>query len=163
MSEKRNGVLSALKDAGISYELVDHPAVYNMEEMDELHLPHGEGIVKNLFLRDAKGRRFFLVSLMEDKRADLKALGTQLGVKLSFASEERLMEKLGLERGSVTPFGVLNDESGSVEVLFDQDIQALPLMGVHPNENTATVFLAPEDLAELIRRQGNPFSWVKLA
>lgn len=163
MSEKRDIVLSTLESGGIPYELVEHPAVYNMEEMDELHLPHGEGIVKNLFLRDAKGCRFFLVSMMEDKRANLRALGNLLGVKLSFALEERLMEKLGLERGAVTPFGVLNDGDKGVEVLFDRDIQALSLMGVHPNENTATVFLAPADLAELIQGHGNPFSWVTLA
>lgn len=162
MSEKRAEVLAALAGAGISYELVDHPAVYTMEEMEALHLPHGEAVVKNLFLRDPKGRRFFLVSLRGDKRADLRALGEQLGVKLSFASEERLMEQLGLEKGSVTPFGVLNGGSGTVEVLFDEDIRAMPLIGVHPNENTATVFLAPAHLAGLIRDHGNPFEWVKI-
>lgn len=162
MSEKREKVLSALAEAGVAYEIIDHPAVYTMEEMDALHLPHGKGIVKNLFLRDPKGRRFFLVSIPEDKRADLKALGGLLGVKLSFASEEQLIEKLGLEKGSVTPLGVLNDGSGTVEVLFDRDIQALPVMGIHPNENTATVFLAPGDLVRLIQGHGNPFEWVEI-
>ena len=162
MSEKRLPVLKLLEERGIQYELVDHPAAYTIEEMDKLALPHAGAVVKNLFLRDPKGRRFFLVTLPGEKRADLKALGEQLGVKLSFASEERLGEKLGLEKGAVTPFGILNDGEHRVEVLFDQDIQAMPLMGVHPNENIATVFLAPADLAGLIRAQGNPFDWVAL-
>lgn len=162
MSEKRDAALNALARLGISYELVDHPAVYTMEEMEKLPLPHKEAVVKNLFLRDAKGRRFFLASLRGDKRADLRALGERLGVKLSFASEEQLGEKLGLEKGSVTPLGVLHDESRTVEVLFDADIRAMPLVGVHPNENTATLFLAPGELARLIRDHGNPFEWMEM-
>lgn len=162
MSEKREPVLAALAAAGIEYELTDHPAVYTMEEMNALRLPHGEAVVKNLFLRDPKGRRFFLASLRGDKRADLKTLGERLGVRLSFASEERLGELLGLEKGSVTPLGVLNDQERRVEVLFDADIRAMPLVGVHPNENTATVFLSPLELERLIRDHGNPFEWVEL-
>ena len=162
MSEKRASVLAALSEAGIAYELVEHPAVCTMEEMETLHLSHAEGVVKNLFLRDPKGCRFFLVSIRGEKRVDLKALGQLLEGKLSFASEGRLMEKLGLEPGSVTPLGILNDGDRTVEVLFDEDIQALPLVGVHPNENTATVFLAPADLVSLLQAHGNPFRWVKL-
>lgn len=78
-------------------------------------------MVKNLFLRDAKGKRHFLVVLDKDKRADLKALQEQLSCsKLSFASEERLKKHLGLSRGSVTPLGILNDAQGMVELVFDR-------------------------------------------
>lgn len=160
MSEKRDVILAALDGAGIGYELVEHGAVYTIEEMDALSLPHAEAVVKNLFLRDAKGRRHFLVSLQKDKRADLKALGEALGVKLSFASEERQGSFLGLEKGAVTPLGVLNDGQKAVEVLFDSDIQAMPLVGVHPGENTASVFLSPADLVALIQAHGNAFAWV---
>ena len=80
-------------------------------------------MVKNLFLRDAKGKRHFLVVLDKDKRADLKALQEQLSCsKLSFASEERLKKHLGLSRGSVTPLGILNDAQGMVELVFDRDL-----------------------------------------
>lgn len=163
MSEKRDAILAALDGRGISYELVEHGAVYTIEEMDALPLPHAEAVVKNLFLRDAKGRRHFLVSLQKEKRADLKTLGGTLGVKLSFASEERLGMLLGLEKGAVTPLGILNDEQRAVEVLFDADIQAMPLVGVHPGENTASVFLSPSDLVGLIQAHGSPFSWVSLS
>lgn len=162
-TEVKEQVYAALAAAGIPYERVDHPAVFTIEEMDQLDLPHPEAVVKNLFLRDAKGKRHFLAVLPGHRSADLKTLGEKVGSKLSFASEERLEKYLGLTRGSVTPLGVLNDEARAVEVLFDRALEAMPLMGVHPNHNTATVFLRPGDLVQLIKDHGNPFAWVDLA
>ena len=81
---------------------------------------------------------------------------------LSFASEERLKRFLGLEKGAVTPLGVLNDEERAVEVVFDRELAGLPSLGVHPNRNTATVFLAFADLEALVRAHGNPVSLVDL-
>ena len=95
-------------------------------------------------------------------KADLKALGGRLGVRLSFASEERLEEHLGLTRGSVTPFGVLNDEARAVTVLLDAGLWELPLVGVHPNENTATVVLSPDDLERVVREHGGPVERIEL-
>lgn len=160
--EKIRAACAALDAAGISYTRVDHPAAFTIEEMDAIALPHREAVAKNLFLRDQKGKRYFLVVLPGHKRADLKTLGEILGTRLSFASEERLGQYLGLEKGSVTPLGVLNDEERVVEVFFDMELNSMPLMGVHPNQNTATVFLKPEDLAGLIRDHGNPFKRVEL-
>ena len=100
--------------------------------------------------------------LQKDKQADLRALGEHLGVKLSFASEERLMKYLGLEKGAVTPFGILNDTERAVEVLLDADLECMPLIGVHPNENTATVVLKPADLVRIIERHGNPVEYMKV-
>ena len=134
-------VYDALAAAGIEYERVDHPPVFTIEEMDALELPHPEAVVKNLFLRDAKGKRHFLVVLPGHRQADLRTLGERLGTKLSFASEERLEKYLGLTKGSVTPLGVLNDEDRAVELIFDEELKTMPLLGVHPNHNTATVFL----------------------
>ena len=92
---------------------------------------------------------------------DLKALRRRLGTSaLSFASEDRLKRLLGLEKGAVTPLGILNDEARAVEVLFDRDLAGLPALGVHPNRNTATVFLPLADLESLIRSHGNAVrSW----
>ena len=162
MSEKRNIVFDTLDRLGISYQVWEHPAVYTIEEMDALHLPCPEAVVKNLFLRDAKGKQHFLVVLKKDKQADLRGLGERLGVKLSFASEERLMKYLGLEKGAVTPFGVLNDEDRAVEVLLDADLERMPMVGVHPNENTATVVLRPADLLRVIEDHGSPVEYIKL-
>ena len=162
MSEKRKIVFDTLDRLGIPYQVWEHPAVYTIEEMDALNLPSPEAVVKNLFLRDAKGKQHFVVVLKKDKQADLRGLGERLGVKLSFASEERLMKCLGLEKGSVTPFGVLNDDARAVEVLLDAGLGHMPLVGVHPNENTATVALRPEDLLRVIEEHGNPVEYLKL-
>ena len=162
MSQKRDLVLQTLAERNIPYQLWEHPAVYTIEEMDALDLPAPEAVVKNLFLRDAKGRRYFLVVLSKEKQADLRALGERLGVKLSFASSERLAACMGLEKGSVTPFGVLNDQERKVEVLLDQDLRTRPLVAVHPNENTATVALAPEDLLQVLEDHGNSVTWLEL-
>ena len=162
MSEKRSIVFEALEALGVPYEVWEHPAVYTIEEMDALHLPDPSVVVKNLFLRDAKGKQHFLVVLQKDKQADLRALGEHLGVKLIFASEERLMKYLGLEKGAVTPFGILNDTERAVEVLLDADLECMPLIGVHPNENTATVVLKPADLVRIIERHGNPVEYMKV-
>ena len=160
--EIRN-VLDVLDNAGIRYRMVSHDPVYTIEEMERLHLDADAEIAKNLFLRDARGKRHFLVVLCSCKTVDLKALRGQLGTSaLSFASEDRLKRFLGLEKGAVTPLGILNDEARAVEVLFDRDLAGLPSLGVHPNRNTATVFLAFSDLESLIRSHGNSVSFVAI-
>ena len=78
---------------------------------------------------------------------DLKALRRQIGSShLGFASEDRLMTHLGLHKGEVTPLGILNDSSCTMEVLLDEDLFSEEVIGVHPNTNTATVFLSPQHL-----------------
>lgn len=165
MSGERKVLLEQLDRHKIAYTLVEHPAVYTMEEMAGLSLPGPAA--KNLFLRDSKGKRHFLVVLAPnaqggEKRADLAALGEKLATRLSFASEERLERYLGLKKGAVSPLGILKDESRSVEVLLDAELKVLPLVGFHPGENTATVFLSPLELAELLEEHGNPLTWVEL-
>ena len=156
-------VLDVLENAGIRYRMVSHDPVYTIEEMERLHLDADALIAKNLFLRDARGKRHFLVVLAKDKVVDLKALRRRLGTSaLSFASEDRLKRLLGLEKGAVTPLGILNDEARAVEVLFDRDLAGLPALGVHPNRNTATVFLPLADLESLIRSHGNAVSFVDI-
>ena len=104
----------------IAYEWAEHEAVYTIEDMVKLGLEDMQDVAKNLVLRDAKGKRHFLVVVREDKKVDLKRLGELIGCsRLSFASEERLEKYLGLKKGSVTPLGVLNDEDRAVEVFFD--------------------------------------------
>jgi len=98
----------------------------------------------------------------QEKSVDLKSLGQQLGIRLSFASEERLAKYLNLTKGAVTPLGVLFDESRHVEVLIDEDFMGEPSVGVHPCDNTASVFLAFDDLLRLLRSHGNPVSMIRL-
>ena len=141
---------------GIPCEVVEHPAVYTMEELAALHLPGQERVVKNLFLRDDKKRNYYLVSMAGNKTADLKALRRNIPSRpLSFAGPEELMRLLHLEPGHVTPLAALNDESRTVTVVLDRDLEGRTV-GVHPMENTATVFLALEDVKKLIGEHGNP-------
>ena len=151
---QKEDVRKFLDEKQISYEWFDHKAVFTIDEMLEIGLEKEEDIAKNLFLRDNKGKRHFLVVIRENKQADLKSLGEKIGAgRLSFASEERLMKYLGLTKGSVTPFGILNDTDCAVEVIFDEDFRNLEAIGVHPNDNTASVFLAFSDLVQIIEEQ----------
>lgn len=146
-----------LNEKKITYEWIEHEAVYTIDDMLKLGLENMQDVAKNLFLRDAKGKRHFLIVVREDKKVDLKGLGNLLGgVRLSFASEERLEKYLGLKKGSVTPLGILNDEERAVEVFFDKDFCHMEKIGVHPNDNTASVFLSVEELLNIIREHGNP-------
>ena len=127
-----------------------------MEEMDRAGITQKGIICKNLFLRDAKGKNHFLVSVPEEKRVDLKGLAEKIGsTKLSFASGERLAKYLGVSQGCVSPLGILNDESGTVTMVFDEDLKGKTDVGIHPNDNTATLWLAFSDLEKLISGHGN--------
>ena len=159
----REAMLRALDAAGIPYRMVEHEAVHTVQAMERLHLDDGDTIPKNLFLRDARGRRHFLLVAGKDCAVDLRALRALLGTSaLSFASEERLARFLKLEKGAVTPLGVLNDEERAVQVLFVAGLTEKPVLDVHPGDNRATVFLAFADLEALIRAHGNRVSFVRL-
>lgn len=156
-------ILNRLESRGISYDITEHPAAFTIEDIHTMHLPYSEDICKNLFLRDAKGKRHFLVVMRGEKRADLAALQTQLGSsKLSFASEERLFSFLKLQKGAVTPLGILNDTQHTVEVVLDRDLSESPRLGVHPCVNTATVWISYADLYRLIEENGNEIHRVTL-
>ena len=134
-------VYRLLTERGIWHEITEHPAVYNMEEMAAVDLPYPEADGKNLFVRDDKKRQYYLITVRGDKRVDLKAFRQANHTRpLSFASAEDLWDKLGLTPGSVTPLGLLGREGGQVELFLDQAFLAPPgLIGVHPNDNTATL------------------------
>ncbi|HAT4374209.1 TPA: prolyl-tRNA synthetase associated domain-containing protein [Clostridioides difficile] len=163
MNNQQQEVYKKLDELRIPYEAVNHPPVYTIEEMEELKTLHMEFVVKNLFLRDAKGKEHFLVVLGKDKKADLKDIRQQIDSKpLSFASEERLQKYLKLTKGAVTPFGILNDKEAVVKVVFDKDLLKMDKIGIHPNDNTATVFLKFEDMKKLIEENGNEIYYVEV-
>ena len=146
-----------LQENSIWHEITEHKAVYNMAELAEVPCPYPEADAKNLFVRDDKKQNYYLITVKGEKRVNLKAFRKAQGTRnLSFASAEDLMEWLGLIPGAVTPLGVLNDETRSVKVFLDRDFLQEPgLVGVHPNENTVTVWLKTEDLIRIIREHGN--------
>lgn len=157
MSFYKQEILDLLNRQGIPYRCKEHPPVFTMEEMTQQGILEEGRVCKNLFLRNHKGNRHILVSLPAEKHADLKNLGALLdGERLSFASEQRLQAHLGVGHGAVSPLGILNDEGHAVTVLLDEELLGWDAIGVHPNDNTATVWLAPEDLLSLLRSAGNP-------
>ena len=154
-------VMAMLDAEGIAYEKAEHEPVYTIDEMLALGLPHVEAIAKNLVVHDDKKQRYYLITVKEEKRVALKDFKARFGTRrLSFASEEELNRILGLARGSVTPFGILNDEERQVTVYFDDDFRGR-LMGIHPNENTATVYVKTEDVARLITAHGNELNFAR--
>ncbi|MBR3614919.1 MAG: prolyl-tRNA synthetase associated domain-containing protein [Clostridia bacterium] len=161
MKEK---VLSKLKELNINYTEVEHTPVYTIEDMDALgNVFENAKICKNLFVRDQKGKRHFLVVLPEEKRAPLADIATKIeSTKLSFASPERLMKYLKLEPGAVTPLSVINDESNEVEVVFDEDLKKEEMLGVHPCVNTATILLTPADLEKYVVSNNNKLKYIKI-
>ena len=151
MDNQKQRVYDALNKMNIKYEVVEHEPVHTMEDMDRLGLPAKGTLCKNLFLRDSKGKRHFLVTADENSKVDLKSLARQLGVSgLSFASEERLEKYLKLKQGSVTPFGLMNDEEHAVEFFIDRSLSKCKSLGIHPCDNTATVFLSYKDLDKFL-------------
>ena len=146
--------LAYLTAQGIAYEVTEHPAVYNMEEAARAALPYPEADAKNLFVRDDKKRHYYMITVRGDKRVDLKAFRKQYGLRsLSFASPDELMEILGLVPGAVTPLGLLNDQERKVELYLDTEFTGR--IGVHPNDNTATVWMDTQDLVRLLREHGS--------
>lgn len=145
-----------LSEHHIKYEATEHKAVFNMEELNALELPHPEWDAKNLFIRDDKKQNYYLITVKGDKRINLKEFRKSQQLRpLTFASEEDLMKHLQLIPGSVSPLGILNDKSKRVHFYLDSDFVG-NMIGIHPNENTATVWMEADQLVHIIQEHGNP-------
>lgn len=143
-----------LKDYNIPFEITEHRAVYNMEELDSIDLPYPEGDAKNLFVRDDKKKNYYLITVKGDKRVNLKDFRKAHGLRpLSFASPEDLKKYMDLTPGAVTPLGLLNVEEAPITMYLDAEFKD-SIIGIHPNENTATVWLQGDDLVALLRENG---------
>lgn len=153
----KNEVLDYLSKKDIWHEVTEHKAVYNMAELSEVALPYPEADAKNLFVRDDKKRNFYLITIKGDKRMNLKEFRKKNNTRpLSFSSEDDLMNVMGLIPGAVSPFGILNDSDHKVHFFIDAAFLEEPgLVGIHPNDNTATVWLKAEDLVSIVKEQGN--------
>ncbi len=153
----RDDILAILDEKGIEYREFFHSAVYTIEEAEHLSIPGFDisRVPKNLFLRDDKKREYYLLSIAPDEKADLKELRRKIGSRpLSFASEDDLKRLLSLEKGSVTPFGLLADEERKVHAIFSRCFENGEF-GVHPMVNTSTVFLAFDSLVGITKEHGN--------
>ena len=147
----------------VEYERHDHEAVFTVEESKQLS-PELEGAsTKNLFLRDKKGSRHFLVTVPEDKQVDLKALSGKLdSSRLSFGSPERLKNHLGIEPGSVSLLALANDHDNKVEAFIDQDIWQAEAILCHPLVNTSTLVIPREDMGQFLEITGHGVKLIEI-
>lgn len=156
-------VLETLNGLNISYEKFDHAPVYTCEEANLINSHISGAKTKNLFLRDRKGKRHFLVVVLDEKQIDLNFLSESLGIKqLSFASPERLEKYLGTKPGSVSILGIINDPDGFVELIIDQDIWQSKALQCHPLVNTSTLVIKLSDIDTLFKHLGRVSKIIKL-
>lgn len=157
-------IYNLLKEKDIWFEVTNHKAVYNMEEVSEIEMPHKEYEAKNLFIRDDKKKNYYLISVKSDKRVNLKEFKNKYDTRpLNFASESDLMIIMNLIPGAVTPFGLLNDKDLKVKFYLDKYfLENEQIIGVHPNDNTATVWLKVNDLLNIIKEHGNDINIIEL-
>jgi Ala-tRNA(Pro) deacylase len=163
MTPQEAAVYSRLDQLGISFERHEHPPAPTVEEA----LVHWADIdathCKNLFLRNQKGNRHYLVIFTHLKHANLRAVSDQIGDgKLTFGSPERLMSHLGLTPGSVSPFGLINDKARHVRVALDRDLKTATRISFHPNVNTVTLVVAFADFQKFLAACGNTVQYIRV-
>ena len=145
----------------IGYQRTDHPAVFTVEEARRLVPPLPATPTKNLFLRDQKGTRHFLVVVGHDKAVDLKALAPAIGSsKLSLGSPERLAARLGIEPGAVSLLALVNDPGHTVEVFIDRALWQAEALQCHPLVNTATLVIPNDDVERFLTATGHAWRLV---
>jgi len=161
MTDQEAAVTARLAALGIPFTRKEHPPVATVEEAAVHWADIDATHCKNLFLRNQKGSRHYLVIIEHAKKADLRSVADQIGDgKLSFASPERLMTRLGLTPGSVSPFGLINDMTHAVRVVLDRDLKSAARLSFHPNINTATLTIAAGDFQKFLEACGNTVQYV---
>lgn len=152
-----------LDELSIPYTKFEHEAVFDCDAADALGL-NTQGIpTKNLFLRDRKGKRHFLVVVQSEKALNLKSLSEVMEVKaLSFASAERLEKHLSTTAGSVSILDILRDTDNAVELIIDQTVLDSAMLQCHPYTNTATLDIAISDIKKLLEHYGRSFKSILL-
>jgi Ala-tRNA(Pro) deacylase len=152
---REESLLNALDRAGIAYSVIEHDAVFTVEESEGLHAAIAGMHTKNLFLKDAGGQ-FWVVTAPHDARVDLKALPAAIGAKkVSFGKAEDMERLLGVSPGAVTPLALFNDEAQQVRVVIDSRLAGADRVNVHPLRNTATLGLSGADLVAFLQGTGH--------
>jgi Ala-tRNA(Pro) deacylase len=155
MPATRDDLLSRLQHLGLETTTREHPPVFTVEEARALRGTIPGGHCKNLFLKDEKGA-IWLIVCGEEAKVDLKAAPAKIGSKrLTFGKPELLMEVLGVEPGSVTPFGLINDTGVRATVILDEAMMREELLNFHPLRNDATTTIRSADLVKFIRACGH--------
>lgn len=154
------GILGKL---GITYEYHEHPPVATIEAAIAHWKDYNSGRCKNIFFRNHKGDKHYLVILEHLRQLNIHDLEKRLKQgKLTFASDKRLKKYLGVEPGSVTPFGLINDAEKNVHVFIDEKLREFDRLAFHPNINTATLVVSGTDLIKFLEFTGNSYEFIKL-
>ena len=150
-------IYAFLQARGLWFEVTEHRPLFRMDEPYEVEVPFPGSDAKNLFVRDNKKRNYYVLTFHGSRKIDLKEFRARYGLRpLSLASEGDLRDMLGLTPGAVGPFGLLNDGTHKVELFLDGQLLEDPgVIGLHPNDNTATVWMKTADLIGLLRAHGS--------
>ena len=151
-------LLDSLK---IPYDYIEHPPVPTVEEAMKYWSDIESGHCKNIFFRNHNGNRHYLVILYYDSKLNIKELEQKLRQgKLTFASDRRLMQYLGLTPGSVSPFGLINDHTRHVHLFIDKNLMNFERLSFHPNTNTASLIIPREGLFRFLEHTGNTWEFI---
>lgn len=152
-----------LEELNIGFQYIEHPPAPTIKIAKTYWAGYDATHCKNLFFRNHKGNAHYLVILNCDSIMDIHKIERQLKQgKLSFASPQRLMKYLGVEPGSVSPFGLINDLQQHVTVFLDQSLQQAERLSFHPCVNTASLIISNEDFLRFLNHCGNSYSWIDL-
>ena len=148
-------VAKKLQELGITYDVVEHPPAFTTEQADS-YIEGLEGVrTKSMFLTNKKKTQYYLLIMDDHKRLDMEDFKDQVGAnRIRMASTESLAEKMQLPAGTVSPFGLLNNEEKDILVYFDQDILSEEIMTFHPNTNEKTIFIKTQDLFRFLESIG---------
>ena len=140
-------VANTLQELGITFDVVEHPPVFTIEQADS-YIEGLEGVrTKSMFLTNKKKTQYYLLIMGDKKRLDMADFKVQVGAdRIRMASLDSLAEKMNLPAGTVSPFGLLNNEEKDILVYFDKDIVSEDIMTFHPNTNEKTIFIKTQDL-----------------
>jgi Ala-tRNA(Pro) deacylase len=156
-------VYNALYELGIQFDYHEHPPVPTIEKArfywKDIEATH----CKNLFFRNHKGNRHYLVIIEHSRDLVIRDLELRLKQgKLSFASDERMRKYLGLSPGSVSPFGLIHDTGNHVHLFIDQNLHGSEKISFHPCVNTASLVISFRDFEKFLIFTGNTFEYLDL-
>lgn len=160
---RRQKVLDKLKELEISYDMYEHPPLPTIEMALEYWKDLPSTHCKNLFFRNHKGNKHYLVVFECHQQMAIHQIEKMLKQgKLSFASEQRMEKYLGLRPGSVSPFGLINDTEKHVKLFLDKNLKDAPLLSFHPNDNSASLVVKNEDFIKFLEWWGGEYEFLDL-
>ena len=154
---------SLLEELAISFDYHEHPPLATINDAVIHWKDYNSGRCKNIFFRNHKGDKHYLVILEHLRQLNIHDLEKRLRQgKLTFASDQRLKKHLGLEPGSVSPFGLINDKEKNVHLFIDEKLNESDRLAFHPNVNTATLVISKTDFLRFLDSTGNTYEFIRL-